>query len=274
MTHKIEHKIHILDKNGRFSRPEEQLDSFLQQSKTSRPLSDSVIPYPVTKAFSDKLSVNIQSMPIEQSAKGLLPWELACCWIDEDGEPMIRMRPSQDGLISKETVLVHELVHAVRGRLSSSKFEEFCAYDVCATLTPLPKWRRFLGPLFSSAKEVLFIFLALWCNFILPLFFNFHPSALALSIVPVLSISLPFARLISRWRTWNRALHLVSIHWPQKEHALLIRLADEEIIWLSKLEPSQVVSSIQEKARYDWRWQFFLSHILSDSSEIYVKDAP
>jgi len=262
MTNKIEDKVRLLDKTGRFSRPEEAIDSFLQQARSRQPCNDCVIPYPVAKAFSEKLCIDIQSVAIEQSSRGLLPWELACCWVDEEGESTIRIRPSKKGLISKNTLLVHELVHAVRGRLSSSKFEEFCAYDISAALTPLPKWRRFLGPLFSSAKEILFICLLLWSNFFLPLLFNFHPSTFALSIIPVLSIALPFTRLITRWKTWNKALHNISLHFPERARALLIRLADEEIIWLSKLDPDQTVSAIQERALYDWRWQFFVSYIL------------
>jgi len=264
MTHKLDHKIRILDKNGRFSRPEEDLDSFLQQARV-RQDTESIIPYRVAKAFSEKLHVDVETIPVEQSSKGLLPWELACCWIDEQGESTIRMRPLKKSPISQNTVLVHELVHAIRGRLSSSKFEEFCAYDVCAALTPLPKWRRFLGPLFSSAKEVLFICLLLWCNFFVPLLFSLQPSLFALSIIPALSIVLPFTRLISRWRTWNRALYNISFHWPDRGRALLIRLADEEIVWLAQLSPDQVIPAIEERSSYDWRWKFFLSHILLET---------
>jgi len=260
MTHKT--RIRILDQHGRFAHPEEQLDAFLLQSRPLPAESEYLIPYPICKAFSDRLLVDVAAVPIEQSSQGLLPWELACCWIDEEGNSKIRIRPTKNKKVSYNSILAHELVHAVRARLSSKKFEEFCAYDTCSALSPLPKWRKFLGPLFSSAREVLVILLLLWCNFILPFFFRLHPHPLSLLIVPALCLGLPLIRLIYRWRTWNRAAKNIHAFWPDKTYALLLRLGDDEISWLSKLPRKQVPDALHNKATHEWRWEFFVEHIL------------
>lgn len=97
--------------------------------------------------------VDIDSVPIEYSAKGLRPWEGAVTWI-ENGQARIQLHPRLKtgslffGLYSRDEILAHELVHALRAHLNAPRYEEYLAYWT----SPHP-WRRLLGPLFEKTWE-------------------------------------------------------------------------------------------------------------------------
>ncbi len=132
--------------------------------------------------------VEIDTVPIAYSAKGLRPWEGAVTWI-ENGKARIQLHPRLEkgslffGFYSRDEILAHELVHALRAHLNSPRYEEHLAY-----WTSPYAWRRLLGPLFERSWEAPVLIGA----------FLFPPlGALALMILS--------ARLIYRQRRLARA---------------------------------------------------------------------
>jgi hypothetical protein len=260
-----------LHRNGCFSRPEETQESFLlATSSWFLANDDHAWDYPqvVKKTFSDRFGIDLQKIPVEVSAKGLMPWELACCWIDQDGHGTIQVRPydRSQKIIHSEVILTHEAIHAVRGRLFSKKYEEHCAYAACHDAFPhtFPFWRAFLGPLFTSPKEVILLLLAIWGTWGIPILLDWDiPFTLlfCLSLIPLL---FPFARLLQRWREWNKAMKNIAFEWPHKKWELIIRLTDDDVEWLASLRKKQVRKAVIEKAASDWRWEYFLEDILDE----------
>ena len=253
----IEHTAYLLDKKGCFSRPDEQIEAFIDAAPRQRRIEQTLLPNSLIQAFSETLCVDIRSLSIEESSQGLFPWELACCWTDRRGNASIRLRPKskRSSYLSRDTVLVHECIHAIRARLDSSIFEEFCAYDLSSELAPLSAWRRFLGPLFSSAKEACLFLLLLWTTLFTPLFFDsWYPWLLLL--LPITHLSALFIRLYSRWNVWNKAKKALASYCT-KASALLVRMSDEEIRWLSSLDPSEIHTAIEQQSSSTWRWVIF-----------------
>ncbi len=256
-------------KNGCFSRPKEPLEAFLQLSSTwvsAEPVQQWTYPLPVAKGFFEHFGVDLQKIPVEISSKGLMPWELACCWIDEEGRGTIQIRPQDkpSTFVRPGELLTHEAVHAVRGRLFSSLFEEHCAYAACYKVFPrtFPLWRTFLGPLFTSPKEVIILVCLIWGTWGVPMLMDWDVSYFLLGGLSFSYLLVPFARLVTRWRAWRRALNNIAVAWPNKEWKLIIRLSDEEILWLSRLRKADVRQAVHDKALQEWRWEYFLEEIL------------
>lgn len=257
------------NKNGCFSRPEESKTAFLQASSSWSQEDESTrweYPQIVTQTFADRFGIDLQKVPVEVSAKGLMPWELACCWIDKEGHGTIQVRPHERGkkIVRSEVILTHEAIHAVRGRLFSTKYEEVCAYAACHDAFPhsFPFWRAFLGPLFTSPKEVIIILCIIWGTWGLPLLMEWDIPFTFLFSISFLPLLFPFTRLLRRWRVWNKAMKNIAFEWPHKEWQLMIRMTDAEIEWLASLRKKQVRHAVHEKALTDWRWEYFIEEIL------------
>jgi hypothetical protein len=256
-------------RNGCFSRPEESQEAYLRAASTwtvSDKEEEWDFPPIVKKTFAERFGVDLQKIPVEISSKGLMPWELACCWIDQDGRGAIQIRPNDRPLklVQSEAILTHEAVHAVRGRLFSSVFEEHCAYAACYDAFPhtFPGWRAFLGPLFTSPKEIIIILIIVWGTWGVPMLFDWDIPYSLLFCLSLSSLFFPFMRLLNRWRVWRKALKNIAGEWPNKEWKLMIRLSDQEIRWLATLKKSTVRDAIHKKAGQEWRWEYFLEEIL------------
>jgi hypothetical protein len=259
--------IQVADRTGCFSRPGEQIDTFLQASASwAQASSTEQYPRAVQKVFADRFGVDLHGVPLEVSSKGLMPWELACCWIDQDGRATIQMRyaDAAEAPVPTDAILTHEALHAVRGRLFATTFEEHCAYAACCAAFPhtFPKWRAYVGPLFVSAREIMFLLFFIWSLWGIPMFMDWDVSYEMLFALSFLAFLAPVLRLVSRWKIWNTALHNIASTWPHKEWRLMIRLADDEIVWLSTLRPEDVFDAVRAKAAQDWRWRYFVEKIL------------
>ena len=255
----------VPDREGCFSHPDDSEEGFRAVAASWAPPCDSPgYPSHVREIFSDRFGVDLGAVPLITSSKGLMPWELACCWLDEDGRGSIQMRPSlgPQGRVPLDVILVHEAVHAVRGRLDASKFEEHTAYAASREVFPgvFPKWRAYLGPLFSSVREVTILLVLLWGSWGVPLFTSVGAWTVAGIDGMILAVFL--ARLQYRWAVWNRAFGAVASEWPATAWKLMIRMADEEVEWLSKT--TCVREEVAKKAAHEWRWRYFLEHLLGN----------
>jgi hypothetical protein len=256
-------------RNGCFSRPEESQEEYLRLSSTwVHPDDGKEWKYPkiVKKAFTDRFGIDLQKIPVEISSNGLMPWELACCWIDEEGRGTIQLRSNDrtQKFVQSEAILAHEAMHAIRGRLFSSIFEEHCAYATCYEIFPhsFPSWRAFLGPLFTSSKEIVILLLLIWGTWSVPMLFDWNFSYSLLFFLSISFLIFPFIRLLTRWRAWRKAMKNIAFEWPNKEWKLIIRLSDQDITWLSELRKDNVRDAIHKKAANEWRWKYFLDEIL------------
>ena len=250
---------------GCFSRPDEPEREFLAAAASWAP-SEGSWEYPphVKELFADRFGVDLGAVPLRLSSKGLMPWELACCWLDEEGRGSIQMRPSvgPKGRVPLDVVLVHEAVHAVRGRLNASKFEEHAAYSACREAFPgtFPAWRVWIGPLFSSVREVLTLLVLLWGSWGVPIFFNSSIPFWAIAGADGIIVSAFLLRLQRRWTVWERAMRAVVSHWPATAWRLMIRMADEDVEWLSEaVHPRE---EIEKRAAQEWRWRYLLDYVL------------
>lgn len=255
-------KVLLLDRHGFFARVHESLDEFLRSGPPSfiNTSSPETHPPELVSKFWLQFALDVRSVPIEISKKGVFPWEPACCWIDKKGTPMIRVRPAREHrIVSKEAILAHECVHAIRGRLFSNHFEEMCAYTVSAELFPkdFPRWRTWLSPLFSSATEVLFTFFWMIGCWTLPWIIGMGISPLiplSVAFLPLLGYVL---RLQKRWKKWHKARDLLTSINPKTALALLVRLPDEDINWLAEQNAKDLPIKLKERSTKEWRWYFF-----------------
>ncbi len=153
-------------------------------------------------------------IPLFYTNKGLSFFEGGATFIDEtDGirRPIIHLKKvfqkkSHWLFYSKEEILQHELVHAMRCMFDEPKIEEFIAYQ-----TSKVSYRRYLGPLFTSPKEIA-LFLGL---LVLPVFFA-NPWFFGF---PLISLGIFMFRLGIRQRKFSRLLSL----YPTKEERLILQ---------------------------------------------------
>jgi hypothetical protein len=268
-------KVLVLDRHGYFPKPRESLDEFIQSAPTS--FNDSSLPvtHPpeVVSNFWIRFSLDVRSIPVEVSTQGILPWEPACCWVDRQGKSLIRVRPTpQHRAVSRNAVLAHEYVHALRGRLCSNHYEELCAYTASAELFPkdFPKWRTWLSPLFATAKEFIFTFCWMIGCWILPWLFNQDFSPLFLFVLSLLPLIGYIVRLHLRWNKWKKARQILSSINPEKALSLLLRLPDEDIEWLSKQKIETFPAALQERSSKEWRWSFFKEAFMINAKSLEI----
>lgn len=191
------------------------------------------------------------------SDRGLRLWEGGCSWIDAQGVSIQLRRAFAThthlyGLYSKQELLAHEGVHAVRLQFSEPLFEEIIAYRTAPST-----WRRLLGPLFRSPKESL-LFVAICV--IVP----FLPSiALPFLVAIILFFGLRLWRLQRAYqRTLDRLATLTTcspFHWS-------IALTDQEIWRFSHLSPQNILSYIH--SQHSLRWKQLQAVFLTPSTTL------
>jgi hypothetical protein len=138
-----EQQLSDLANRGIIAGPQENLERF---SARVAKLKNGDLIHNTTFDFS------IDWAPIIYSNKKLPFWQGGATWIEE-GVPEIQLRSrflEKKTVLtySKEEVLQHESVHALRSAFEEPVYEEVLAY-----MTSPKKWRRYVGPLFRSYKE-------------------------------------------------------------------------------------------------------------------------
>lgn len=205
-------------------------------------------------------------VPVAYSSDSLALWEAACTWMEED-RAWIQMRASFEKkehlffLYSKNEVLSHECVHAVRYPLACSKFEEFFAYFVSQESS---RFRTLLGPLFETPQESRLLLFSLLLPFI-PLLYTFFQQAEPpiwaelFLLPPIATLSFFTSRLVRRWQIWRRCKKNIEICLPCKPLHLMIRLLDQEIELFARLSPQGILEWINEEKKSSFRWQMLVS---------------
>ena len=161
---------------------------------------------------------------VEYSNRKLTPWQGAATWITESPEGVLipriqlreKLRSGRIFLTSRDEVLHHEALHAIRLAYPESRFEELFTYHTSAS-----PFRSFLGPLFRRPYQA-WVFLALLlASLFLPLF----PP------LPLLYLSYLGLHLARDRRLLRRALREIKALFPAgvSPMAVAFRLIDKEI---------------------------------------------
>lgn len=162
------------------------------------------------RQLEQELGVSLNHISIIFSVKGLRPWELACCWVEQPEKPVIQLRPQLErgsyfGYTLRE-VIRHEVVHALRAHLPYSQFEELLACHV-AMAQPVSffgRLRRNLSALFFRSWEpIVFLGLSL-----LPPLFDYSSFAFLPLITAIIFLGV---RLWFEWVKFNQLLKRGSI---------------------------------------------------------------
>jgi len=175
-------------------------------------------------------------IPMTYSNRGLLPWQGAALWVFGEKIPLIQLRKGfKKGrflFYSRDEVLNHEILHALRVAFNEPRFEEILAYEHSAS-----RWRQFLGPLFRKPSHALFFISLILISLVVQttsLFFlssPFLPIIRIVTVIPFIDLVFRFAALIKDRRMLKKALKKLSQIFPNQKNTfpIVLRLKDSEI---------------------------------------------
>jgi len=177
------------------------------------------------------------------SNRNLTPWQGAASWIEGRALHSIQLKNKLRkgtylGIYSREEILAHEAVHAVRSGFNEDRYEEFFAYMASSS-----RWRRVLGPIVERPWEIYPFLIFSFCGTLFPYLYW----------ASLLWVSMGFLRLLKRHRTLKKALSRV------KSLKVLLRLTDREIEIFAKGQDIQAYASAESSLR--WR---VLRHYLQE----------
>ncbi len=175
-------------------------------------------------------------IPMTYSNRGLLPWQGAALWVFGEKIPLIQLRKGfRKGrflFYSRDEVLNHEILHALRVAFDEPRFEEILAYEYSVS-----RWRRFLGPLFRKPGHILFFISLILISLVVQttsLFFSSSPLLpfiRIVTVIPFVDLAFRFAALIKDRRILKKALTKLSKIFPNQKSTfpIVLRLKDSEI---------------------------------------------
>src|SRR5690242_16093761 len=203
-----------LDQRGFLPFPGEEESAFLErashlQSEASPEGAEGAI-----ERCKELFDVAPDWVQIVEQQKGLAPWQGAVLWIQGAGVPLIQVSPRLKKtwlgrFYTYDEVLAHELIHAVRLPLASSRFEEIVAYH-----TSQSRLRAYLGPLIRHPYEVYILLIAVllgWAGLL------FNPLLLT---VPWIACIYAGVRLVWTQRIFKRCQIKIKLLLKDKEKAL------------------------------------------------------
>jgi hypothetical protein len=199
----------------------------------------------------------------------LLPWHGGCAWIFQlaDDKPtgaFIQLRTAFRkvarylNIYQRDELLKHELVHVCRMMFQEPKYEEFLAYRTSAS-----RFRRWWGPIISSAKEsVLFVFVfALILVFDLFLLATQRADAFQISLwlksIPIAFLLLACGRLSIRQHRFKKCVQNLTqcLGEESKAWAVLYRLQDSEIEAFARMHSDQIREYSLLQSEKELRWK-------------------
>lgn len=202
-------------------------------------------------SFNHSFQVKPDWVEIEYSKRGLYFWEAACVWQDQSKMQVnpIFLKRKFFGY-NREELVNHELVHLVRSQFHSPIFEEVLAYQSSKG------WRRYVGPIFKNPRESLFFVFSLAVTTILSLWSPFF-----LTILAVIA-GYALCRLWLKQRIFQKAKNALSFVGKELALPILLRLTDEEIIFLARSGEKEIKEFF--KNRDSLRIRQLVLHLLPD----------
>lgn len=200
----------------------------------------------VMKQIQERFQVSPSWIQVRYSNRGLKPWEGAASWITEFGNWIqLRKRFRKGSFLGyrEDDVIIHEAIHSLRFTFEEPRFEEIIAHAFTKK-----RWRRYLGPLFSTPNQA-YIFLT--TLFLTP-FAPIIPSAYLLWRVGV---------LMQSQRLFKKALKKIQALFPKTSpYAVILRLTDAEIQLFAKQDLKTLEDYIQSQ-KDSLRWQQLLANL-------------
>ncbi|MEC8306471.1 MAG: hypothetical protein VXZ72_01240 [Chlamydiota bacterium] len=186
-------------------------------------------------------------IPVHSSSQGLAPWEAAATWISEEALPTIHIHPKPWFCqSSREEILHHEMVHALRAAFPPSSFEELLAHSLSKS-----SWRKKWGGLIHSTWESL---LLLSGSLIAGVLSFLSPKA----SVTVYSLSFCYLTYLMlrnrrRHRLLDQAMQNITACFGEAAHSVAIRLTDEEILIMSRMNPEACRQYVLSQRSLRWQ---------------------
>ena len=253
---------HLLNWNSRgiFPGPWEQQEEFLRRAATAKQTT----PQHNLKWIQDVFGASPDWVNIHFSHKGLLPWEGAATWIEENEEGIpgasIQIKPSFfTWLYPQEEVIAHEMVHAMRLKFEERRFEEILAFR-----TSKNRFRRYFGPLFThpgETKGFMVCMLGSWLLYWAELIFDLPLGAKYLLCAPLAVLGWGIWRLFHSQKIFSSALSRLDkvLKEPKKALAVVLRLSDAEIEQFSRNFPEETLAFASREQEKSLRWKLLFS---------------
>jgi hypothetical protein len=258
----MENNLLSLNSRGIFPGPFEQREKFFKRAIAAKKVTSQEnlrLTQEIFSAFPDWVNIHC-------AGHGLLPWEGAATWIEENAEGIreasVQVKSSfVTRLYPQEEIIAHEMVHAMRLMFEERRFEEILAFRTSKNC-----FRRYFGPLFTHPREtkgfvvcMLSSWLFYWTEFI----FDFSLGANYLIWFPLLVLGWGIWRLSRSQKIFSLALnHLEkAIKEPEKSLAVALRLSDREIEQFAKNSPEEILAFASKEKATSLRWkQLFSSY--------------
>ncbi|MES2122232.1 MAG: hypothetical protein V4492_05585 [Chlamydiota bacterium] len=206
---------------------------------------------------------------VEVSSQGLLPWEAAAAWIDQDkeGDAACRIQIRKRHWYPQAEVIAHEMVHALRAQFQEEQFEEVLAYQTSAS-----SFRRYFGPLFAKPSETKALIITLvipWALFIADLFWDFPWDLSPVFSLPCIALGWMGLRLMRKQRTFARCLEHLAASLPRPECALAVALylTDDEIVLFSRSFSEEIARYACAQEKICPRWERLFTTFYADAQE-------
>ncbi len=204
--------------------------------------------------------VSCGNLAMFYSDEGLHFFQAASTWILTVGKNNIKIPVLQFRKILRrkpylffytlDEILAHEAVHSIRVAFDEPKTEEIFSY-----MTATNSFRKVLGPIVRSTKEVFIFFGLMTCYFIFQIFWVissisiFYNVSLFLAVITFSFFCLGLIRLFNVRRKCAKAFKRLYKIFKNKTNAraVLFRLTDEEIYKFSKMKIFQILQYIEKE---------------------------
>ncbi|MBS0652624.1 MAG: hypothetical protein JSR39_03765 [Verrucomicrobia bacterium] len=211
----------------------------------------------------ERFDINPSWVPVQCSNEGLHFWEGAVLWQQHTDAgfllPQVQVSKRAQRFYSKEELIAHEIVHAVRCDFMEEQFEEVLAYS-----TSPKAWRKWLGPFFRKPKEATIFIWAMAATVgvqAIELATEWSSGFFLIPWLPAILILAGLVRLLKTQRHFRRCLNNLSqaIKNPDQSLAVALRLSDAEIRSFSRMEPEDIRNFVEKEKNEHLRWKMLAS---------------
>ncbi len=266
-----------LGEGGMIPGPDESEEEFVKRLDILQKVKESPSMFLKGKTFEkwnpdyqQTLGASPKWLPLTYSNQGLPPWQGAVMWVleapNKEKIPMIQLRNGfKKGrflFYSREEVLMHETLHAMRIGFDQPRFEEVLAYYHSKS-----RWRRFFGPLFRKPSHAFFFISLILISIGIQMTSFFFLSSPMLpylkmfALLPLVDLLFRSAILIKDQRLLKKALQTLSELFPNQEDVfpIAIRLKDSEIQKLAVASIEEILNFIEKEIPNSLRWRQILA---------------
>lgn len=204
-------------------------------------------------------------VPLFFSNKQLAPWQGGAVWIFQETEQsppgafiqLKRNFASKEtylGLYKRSELVAHECAHIGRMLYDEPEFEEMLAYQ-----TSTSAFRRWLGPLIKSARQIRWFMILLVAIILLDFGalamgqIDLYFDLMSLKLLPLGMMAIALIGLYKRHRLFQSTLTKLVSLFGEQARAILYRLTDKEITLFASLSPQEIVN--YGHAETSLRWQ-------------------